>query len=95
MNSFLPKSCNRRGGRLPNYQFHNKQFGVIPQHAENANRATRGEKPLPEEDLSKLFKPIPAISRLDATVIAGQINTYCKEMAKVGSLAFDFFRYKL
>jgi len=84
---------SQEGGKFNNYQRQvsklqqDKHKHVQKRHAENANRATRGEKPLPEEDLSKLFKPIPAISRLDATVIAGQINTYCKEMAKFSSQA--------
>jgi len=64
-----------------------KNKHIAKRAAENASRAARNEKPLPEEDLSKIFKPIPAVSRLDATVTAGQINTYCKEMAQFCSQA--------
>lgn len=34
-------------------------------------RQSRGEPPLPEEDLSKLFKPHQAPARMDSLLIAG------------------------
>merc|ERR1712142_1207531 len=37
---------------------------------ENAQRVTRGEEALPEEDLTKIFKPIPAPSRLDTIIVS-------------------------
>jgi len=55
--------------------------------AENQARQSRGEPPLPEEDLSKQFKPIPPLPRLDATITAGQINTYCRELSQFSSQA--------
>merc|ERR1739838_1246222 len=67
---------SQEGSKFNNYQRQvsklqqDKHKHIQKRHAENANRETRGEKPLPEEDLTKLFKPIPAVSRLDATVIA-------------------------
>uniref|UniRef100_A0A8C1YHN4 Eukaryotic translation initiation factor 3 subunit H n=1 Tax=Cyprinus carpio TaxID=7962 RepID=A0A8C1YHN4_CYPCA len=42
---------------------------------ENAQRQSRGEPLLPEEDLSKMFKPPP---RMDTLLIASQISTYCQ-----------------
>jgi len=63
-------------------QQQDKHKHVQKRQAENAARQARGEKPLPEEDLTKLFKPIPAIPRLDATVTAGQIDTYCRELSQ-------------
>lgn len=55
---------------------------VTKRAAENSTRQARGEPPLPEEDLTKQFKPIPPLPRLDATITAGQINTYCKELSQ-------------
>lgn len=39
---------------------------------ENAQRQSRGEPPLPEEDLTKLFKPPQPPPRMDSLLIAGQ-----------------------
>ncbi|XP_019787662.1 eukaryotic translation initiation factor 3 subunit H isoform X2 [Lagenorhynchus albirostris] len=47
---------------------------------ENMQRQSRGEPPLPEEDLSKLFKPHQPPARMDSLLIAGQINTYCQNI---------------
>lgn len=37
-------------------------------------RQSRGEPPLPEEDLSKLFKPLQAPARMDSLLIAGTVG---------------------
>jgi hypothetical protein len=37
-------------------------------------RQSRGEPPLPEEDLSKLFKPPQAPARMDSLLIAGIVS---------------------
>ncbi|KAF4015999.1 hypothetical protein G4228_008334 [Cervus hanglu yarkandensis] len=47
---------------------------------ENMQRQSRGEPPLPEEDLSKLFKPHQPPARMDSLLIASQINTYCQNI---------------
>lgn len=39
---------------------------------ENTQRQSRGEPPLPEEDLTKLFKPPQPPPRMDSLLIAGQ-----------------------
>ncbi|KAL7830503.1 hypothetical protein SRHO_G00316300 [Serrasalmus rhombeus] len=52
---------------------------------ENAQRQSRGEPPLPEEDLTKLFKPPQAPPRMDSLLIAGQINTYCQTVKEFTS----------
>lgn len=52
---------------------------------ENASRAAKGEPPQPEEDINKLFKPVPPPSRLDALLVCGQINTYCQQMSQFAS----------
>lgn len=41
---------------------------------ENAQRQSRGEPPLPEEDLTKLFKPPQPPPRMDSLLIAGQLT---------------------
>ncbi|KAL6082317.1 hypothetical protein STEG23_021472 [Scotinomys teguina] len=46
---------------------------------ETMQRQSRGDL-LPEEDLSKLFKPHQAPARMDSLLIAGQINTYCQNI---------------
>lgn len=53
--------------------------------AENNARAAKDEPPLPEEDITKLFKPIPPPSRLDALLVYGQIDSYCKQVAQYSS----------
>ncbi|XP_060713202.1 eukaryotic translation initiation factor 3 subunit H-B [Tachysurus vachellii] len=52
---------------------------------ENAQRQSRGEPPLPEEDLTKLFKPPQPPPRMDSLLIAGQINTYCQTVKEFTS----------
>ncbi|XP_070812752.1 eukaryotic translation initiation factor 3 subunit H-like [Pituophis catenifer annectens] len=47
---------------------------------ENLQRQSRGEPPLPEEDLNKLFKPPQPPPRMDSLLIAGQINTYSRNI---------------
>lgn len=49
---------------------------------ENSTRIQKGEPPLPEEDINKLFKPIPAPSRLESVLHCGQINSYCQQVAQ-------------
>ncbi|KAL4629826.1 eukaryotic translation initiation factor 3 subunit H [Arapaima gigas] len=52
---------------------------------ENAQRQSRGELPLPDEDISKLFKPPQPPPRMDTLLIAGQINTYCQNVKEFTS----------
>uniref|UniRef100_A0A8C9F2L7 Eukaryotic translation initiation factor 3 subunit H n=1 Tax=Pavo cristatus TaxID=9049 RepID=A0A8C9F2L7_PAVCR len=47
---------------------------------ENLQRQSRGEAPLPEEDINKLFKPPQPPARMESLLIAGQINTYCQNI---------------
>lgn len=49
---------------------------------ENSARLSRGEEPLPDEDVNKQFKPSPAPSRLNALVLAGQINSTAHEVGE-------------
>ncbi|NXW05668.1 EIF3H factor, partial [Fregetta grallaria] len=47
---------------------------------ENIQRQSRGEAPLPEEDINKLFKPPQPPPRMESLLIASQINTYCQNI---------------
>ena len=51
-------------------------------------RTQRGEDPLPEEDLSKIFKPLIPPSRLDHLLLSEQIKTYCDQVNKFSTQSF-------
>merc|ERR1711936_695647 len=50
-----------------------KQQYILKRDQENLQRKTRGEKPLPEEDLNKLFKPLPTPQH--DGVVGGLVDT--------------------
>jgi len=58
------------------------------QQLENKMRAERGEPPLPDEDVNKLFKPVPAPARLDSLLLSGQITEYASQMNEFASQTF-------
>ncbi|KAF2363642.1 JAB1/MPN/MOV34 metalloenzyme domain [Trinorchestia longiramus] len=72
---------------IRNSQLVNTLQCELYESTENSARQARGEPPLPEEDLMKMFKPIAPLPRLDATVTSGQINNYCKELSQFCSQA--------
>lgn len=45
------------------------------QAQENAARVIKGEAPLPEEDITKMFRPLPTPPRLNPMIVSGQVNT--------------------
>lgn len=49
---------------------------------ENSIRVSKGEPPLPEDDITKQFRPLPVPPRLDAMISSGQINTYCQHLSQ-------------
>lgn len=56
------------------------------QNLENAARQTKGDPALPEEDLSKIFRPILPPTRLTPMLLSGQvdlasqqINAFCSQ----------------
>lgn len=51
-------------------------------------RAERGEPPLPDDDINKLFKPPMAPTRLDSLLYSGQISAYCSQMSQYASQTF-------
>ncbi|ESP05307.1 hypothetical protein LOTGIDRAFT_181127 [Lottia gigantea] len=58
-----------------------KQQHIQKRQQDNALRTQRGEPPLPEEDLNKLFKPIPSPPRLECLLFSGQIDNYCQQIS--------------
>ena len=63
-------------------QFQDKTRYLQKRQLENNARTARGEDPLPEEDMSKVFKPIVPPSRLNAMVLSGQIASSADEVAQ-------------
>ena len=61
-------------------QFQEKTRFVQKRQLENQARTARGEDPLPEEDLTKLFKNVPAPSRLNPLILSGTINFTADEV---------------
>jgi translation initiation factor 3 subunit H len=55
---------------------------LLKQSQENAVRVSKGETAVPEEDITKLFKPLPTPPRLNPMMVSGQINTYCKHISQ-------------
>ena len=51
------------------------------QNLENTARQARGEGPLPDEDLTKVFKPIPVPPRLEPMVLSSQIAAHCQQVS--------------
>lgn len=61
-------------------QAQDKHKYIQKKAADNATRQARGDKPLPDEDLSKMFRPVPPVGRLDAAVVSGQVAQYGNEL---------------
>jgi len=55
---------------------------LAKQAQENINRAAKGEAPLPEEEVTKLFRPLPTPPRLNSMIVSGQINTYAQHISQ-------------
>lgn len=59
---------------------------IAKRRDENAARVVQGLAPLPEEDVSRLFKIPPEPSRLESMVLMGQLDGYTKSLeASAGS----------
>uniref|UniRef100_A0A1A9WJN7 Eukaryotic translation initiation factor 3 subunit H n=1 Tax=Glossina brevipalpis TaxID=37001 RepID=A0A1A9WJN7_9MUSC len=59
-----------------------KHRALAKQAADNAIRVSKGESPIPEEEVLKQFRPLPVPPRLNATITSGQINTYSQHMSQ-------------
>ena len=58
------------------------------QAAENDQKIKRGEQPQADEDLTKVFRPIPPPQRLDNVLVNAQISTYCTQLKQFASQSF-------
>ncbi|WAR24144.1 EIF3H-like protein [Mya arenaria] len=56
--------------------------------SENQLRIARGEKPLPDEDINKIFKPLQTPARLDNLLITGQIDNYSQQIGEFAAQSF-------
>jgi translation initiation factor 3 subunit H len=54
---------------------------------ENATRIAQGLVPLPEEDVSRLFKIPAEPSRLETTLLLGQVDAYAKNLETASAAA--------
>jgi translation initiation factor 3 subunit H len=70
-------------------QNHLKQQYLQKREAENSARRSRGEPPLPEEDINKIYKPIPPVSRLEAMLISSQIKNFSQQINEFSSQSFS------
>jgi translation initiation factor 3 subunit H len=70
-------------------QNHSKQQYMQKREAENSARRSRGEPPLPEEDINKIFKPLPQQSRLESLLISNQIKNYCAQINDFTSQSYS------
>jgi len=59
-----------------------KQRYVLKRSQENALRASKGEPLLPDEDINKIFKPIPVPPRLTTMLMASQVEAYGDHISK-------------
>ena len=55
---------------------------------ENKQRVDRGDDPLPDEDLNKMFKAPLMPPRLDSILLAGQISTYASQVNDFAKQSF-------
>lgn len=55
---------------------------LLKQSQENAVRISKSEIAVPEEEITKLFKPLPTPPRLNPMMVSGQINTYSKHISQ-------------
>lgn len=51
-------------------------------HQENKIRETKGEAPIPDDEINKLFRPLPVPPRLNSMIVSGQINTYAQHISQ-------------
>ncbi|XP_046856886.1 eukaryotic translation initiation factor 3 subunit H-like [Xenia sp. Carnegie-2017] len=65
-----------------------KDAHLAKRKSENQARKERGERPLPEDDILKMFKPLPVPSRLENLLLSGQADNYCKEINEFASQSF-------
>lgn len=75
--AYLSRQIAREKGRAEQY--------VQKRRDENAQRVAQGLAPLPEEDVSRMFKIPPEPSRLESTLLLGQVDAYAKTLEGTAS----------
>merc|ERR1712083_398916 len=63
-------------------QYQEKTRWIQKRQLENQARVSRGEEALPDEDLSKMFKTMPAPSRLTPLILSGTINNTANQVSE-------------
>ena len=75
--SYLTRQIARERAKAENY--------VAKRKEENASRVAQGLAPLPEEDVSRMFKIPPEPSRLESMLLLGRIDAYGKSLEETAS----------
>ena len=75
--AYLSRQIARERAKADNY--------VAKRKEENASRVAQGLAPLPEEDVSRLFKIPVEPSRLESVLLLGQVDAYAKNLAAAAS----------
>ncbi|KAF8807478.1 hypothetical protein BYT27DRAFT_7138400 [Phlegmacium glaucopus] len=75
--SYLSRQIARERAKAESY--------VMKRKEENQARVAQGLAPLPEDDVSRLFKIPPEPSRLESLLLLGQIDAYSKSLAVTAS----------
>jgi len=75
--SYLSRQIARERAKAESY--------VTKRKEENQARVAQGLAPLPEDDVSRLFKIPPEPSRLESLLLLGQIDAYSKSLAVTAS----------
>lgn len=75
--AYLSRQIAREKGRAETY--------VAKRKEESAARVAQGLAPLPEEDVSRMFKIPSEPSRLESMLLLGQIDAYAKSLESTAS----------
>lgn len=76
--AYLSRQIAREKSRLESH--------LAKRREENAQRVAQGLSPLPEEDVSRMFKIPPEPSRLESTLLLGQVDAYAKMLESTAGL---------
>jgi len=63
-------------------QYQEKTRWIQKRQLENQARASRGEEPLPDEDINKVFKALPPPSRMNPLILSGTIANTSEEVSE-------------
>jgi len=65
-----------------------KQQFMAKRQTENQLRQARGEQPLPDDDINRMFKPPQPPPRLDSLLLSQQINCYVEQITEFATQSF-------